>query len=249
MRLRSCALVLLLCLPLSTIAAGDKAKPAIEPVELVGKASDYFYKREWRSYYWREDFSFLLKDEKSGKTWRILSREPTPHYDWRLGTTFTGLKVDWQAKPRVKLVGVTGVDRQPKEFYGFRLDEPNIATAMVVWIETANAKWQEFYVNNWVHKWSETADPVIHRVYVDKPIPYDIYGYINGQSAPFSKKSRDLIARYKQARTFHGLLRSTKDNDKGYEIELLALIGPDKQGNGVVLHGDAKSIPLLDKKK
>jgi hypothetical protein len=237
------------CLPLAARPADDKPKAPIDPVERVGKASDYFYIREWRSYYWREDFSFLLQDAKTGKKWRILSREPTPHYDWRMGTTFTGLKVDWKSNPRVKVLGVTGVDRLPREFYTFKLDEPNIATAMVVWVETAADKWQEFYVNNWFHKWSEQADPVIQRVYVDKPAPYDLYGYISGQSAPFSKKSRELIEKYPQARTFHGLLRSTKDNARGYEIDLLALIGPDKQGNGVVLYGDAKAIPLLDRKK
>ena len=241
--------LLFLGVPAVVTGGGDKPKPTIDAVEQVGKASDYFYTREWRSYYWREDFSFLLKDEKSGKTWRILSREPTPHYDWRMGTTYTGLKVDWKANPRVKIAGVTGVDRQPKEFYTFKLDEPNIATALVVWVEGAGGKWQEFYVNNWFHKWSAAADPVIHRIYVDKPAPYDMYGYINGQHAPFSKKARALIEKYPQARTFHGLLRSSTKNAQEYEIEVLALIGPDKQGNGVVLHGDTKGMPLLDKKK
>src|SRR5947207_9206311 len=107
----------------------NPAKTPPEAVELIGKATDFYFTRNYNSYYWREDFTFLLKDEKSAKTWRILSREPTPAYDWRMGTTFTGLKPDWQKHPRVKIVGVTGVDRLPAKFYEFKLDEPNIATA------------------------------------------------------------------------------------------------------------------------
>src|SRR4051812_39479689 len=99
-------LVFALCAPASLRAETPKRTP--EPVELVGRASDFHFIRDWASYYWREDFTFLLKDEKGGKTWRILSREPTPAYHWRMGTTFTGLKPDWKAGPRVKVFGVTG---------------------------------------------------------------------------------------------------------------------------------------------
>src|ERR1700722_2731693 len=115
--------------------AQKPAKPAPpEPVELIGKATDFYFTRNYNSYYWREDFTFMLKDEKTGKTWRILSREPTPAYDWRMGTTFTGLEVNWKKQPRVKVVGVTGVDRLPAKFYDFKLAEPNIATGHIVWV-------------------------------------------------------------------------------------------------------------------
>ncbi len=221
---------------------------AVKPVELVGTASDFYFTRNYNSYYWREDFTFLLKDEKSGKTWRILSREPTPAYDWRMGTTFTALKPDWKKEPRVKIVGVTGVDRLPAKFYDFKLDEPHLATAHLVWVEVG-AEWKLYNVNNWFHKWSPAADPVIYSHYADKGIPFDIYGFINGQSAPFSKKSRDLIEKHKSARMFHGLIRTAKDQKFGYEIELLHLVGPDKGGNGVVFFGDPKTMPLLEKKK
>ena len=35
------------------------------PVELIGKATDFYFTRNYNSYYWREDFSFLLKDDKT----------------------------------------------------------------------------------------------------------------------------------------------------------------------------------------
>jgi hypothetical protein len=48
---------------------------------------------------------------------------------------------------------------------------------------------------------------------------------------------------------FHGLIHATRANKFGYEIELLHLFGPDRQGNGVVFYGDAKTLLLLDKKR
>ena len=233
------------------VAAPARAEtPKAEPdvVELVGKAEDYFYARNWSSYYWREDFSFTLRDEKTGKAWRVISREPTPAYDWRFGTTYPDLKVDWKAKPRVKVFAVTGVDRQPAEFYDFKLDEPNVATAFVVWVETAPDVWKEYYVNNWFHHWGAKVDPAVHKLYADKKTPYDIYGFINGQSAPFDARGRELIESHKKAKMFHGLVHAA-DNAFGYEIELLQLIGPDDQGSGVVYFGDPKGMVPLDMKK
>ncbi|MBI1913137.1 MAG: hypothetical protein HYS12_00005, partial [Planctomycetes bacterium] len=63
------------------------------------------------------------------------------------------------------------------------------------------------------------------------------------------KEAQALIARHKGAKMFHGLVRATHDNPFGYEIELLHLVGPDKGGNGVVFHGDSKTMPVLDQKK
>ena len=226
-----------------------RAQNPVKPVELIGKATDFFFTKNYNSYYWREDFSFLLKDEKTGKTWRILSREPTPAYDWRMGTTFTALKPDWKKEPRVKIVGVTGVDRLPAKFYDFKLDEPNIATAHLVYVEIPKGNWKLYNANNWFHKWSPEADPIIYSHYADKQAPYDIYGFIKGQSAPFTKKSQELIDKHVGARMFHGVIRTAKDQTFGYEIELLHLIVQDKGGSGIVVHGDAKTMPLLEKKR
>jgi hypothetical protein len=105
----------LVLIPLAFLGAASfvRAQAPVKPVELIGKATDFFFTKNYNSYYWREDFSFLLKDDETGKTWRIFSREPTPAYDWRMGTTFSGLKPDWKKEPRVKIVGVTGIDACP----------------------------------------------------------------------------------------------------------------------------------------
>ena len=240
-------LFLFLLFAAANVGAGEKS-PGRKPVQVIGTASDYFYTRNWNSYYWREDFSFLLKDEKTGKSWRIISREPTPAYNWRFGTTFAGRKVDWQAKPRVKVVGVAGVDRQPAEFYHFKLDDANLATALVLYVEGKSDAWQEVYVNNWFHKWGAEADKFVHQLYAGKQAPSDIFGFINGQAAPFNSAGKAAIAKHSRARMFHGLIRPTKENAFGYEIELLHLFGPDNQGNGVVFVGDPKTVPALDMK-
>ncbi len=240
--------VALLVLASSATIAADPPKTDKEPVEIVGRAEDYFSTRNYSSYYWREDFSFVLKAD-DGKAWRVISREPTPAYDWRMGPTYTGLKVNWAEKPRVKVFGVRGVDRIPATFYDFKLDEPNLATALVVWVETKPDVWQEFYVNNWLHRWGEKADAAVHKLYAGRPAPYDVYGFIAGQTAPFGKASQALIEKNPKAKMFHGLVKEAKDNPFGYEIELLHLVGPDAGGNGVVMYGDPSTIPALDKKK
>ena len=148
----------------------------------------------------------------------------------------------------MRVIGVTGVDRLPPNFYDFKLDDPLLATAFVVLVDTGKDAWKEYYVNNWFHSWGAKANPVIHRLFADKKAPYDIYGFIAGQAAPFDRKGKDLIAKNPKAKMFHGLVRATKDNDFGYEIELLHLVGPDKDGNGVVFFGD-DSMPKLDRKK
>jgi hypothetical protein len=241
--------MLTLLLSALILPVADAPKRDWEPVELVGTATDWWYDRNWRAYYWREDFTFLLKDD-AGKTWRIISREPTPNYDYRMGTTYTGLKVDWAKKPRVKVIGVKAVDRIPADFYHFKLAEPNLATALVLFVETGPKEWKEFYVNNWFHKWGDRADKAIHTHYAGKKAPYDIYGFVDGQAAPFDKKSREVIEKHKGSyTTFHGLVKATKENPFGYEIELIDLIGKNpKTGGHTVLYGDAKSIPRLDNK-
>lgn len=235
---------------LTLAAAPDPPKRDWDVVELTGEVSDWWYSRNWRVYYWREDFTFLLKEDGTGKTWRIISREPTPNYGYRMGTTYTGLEVDWTKKPRVKVTGVKAIDRIPADFYDLMLDEPNLATALILSVETAPKTWKEFYVNNWFHKWGDRADKAMHAHYADKKAPYDIYGFVDGQAAPFDKKSREVIDKFKgQYSTFHGLIKTAKDAPFGYEIELIDLIGKNpKTGGHVVLFGDTKTIPLLDGK-
>lgn len=252
MRLLLCFVCLLPGLAPVPLLAADPPKRDWEPLELVGQASEHWFSRNWNAYYWREDFTFLLTEEKTSKTWRIISREPTPAYKYRMGTTFTDLKVDWKAKPRVKVLGVKAVDRIPEDFYDFKLKEPNLATALVVFIETKPDVWKEHYVNNWFHSWGERADKFVHRHYADKPVPYDIYGFVRGQAAPFEAKAQAVIDKHKSnpSLMFHGRVRAARGNAFGHEIELIDLIGRDvKSGGEIVLFGDAKSIPLLDGRK
>jgi len=233
-----------------TLVAADPPKRDWEPVELVGQVSDYWYSRNWRSYYWREDFTFILTED-GGKKRRIISREPTPNYGYRMGTTYTDLKVDWKAKPRVKVIGVKAIDRTPAEFYDFKLDDPDLVTAFIVLVETEPKTWKEYYVNNWFHKWGDKADKAIYSYYAGKSAPYDIYGFANAQTAPFNAKSQEILEKNKdkQPRTFHGRIHATKENAFGYEIELIDLIGANPKGGHVLLHGDGKMIPLLDGRK
>src|SRR5204863_80714 len=94
----------------------------------------------------------------------------------------------------------------PQELERIDGNPPPTATAHLVWVETAKDEWKLYNINNWFHKWSDKADPVIYAHFADKQAPYDIYGFINGQSAPFSKKSQEIIEKSKGARMFHGLI-------------------------------------------
>jgi hypothetical protein len=247
--MRFTRLAWIFCLTGAGPAAAAEPARDWDPVELTGTASGWRPIRDWRSYYWRDDFTFLLNEDGTGKVWRVISREPTPNYDYRMGTTYTGLKVDWAASPRVKVVGVKAIDRIPADFHDLKLDEPNIVTTLLLFVEPAPDTWTEYYVNNWFHKWGDRADKAILARYAGKKVPYDIYGFVDGQAAPFAPASREVIERHKgRYTTFHGLVRATKGNPLGYEIELIDLIGKDpKTGGHTVLYGDAKTIPLLDK--
>jgi hypothetical protein len=251
MRSRVPLAALALALPLAAVPATAGAPGRDwEPLELAGRASDFSHKREYRSYYWAEDFTFLLKED-GGKIWRIISREPTPAYDWRMGPTYTGLKVDWRANPRVKVIGVKAIDRIPEKFPDLKLDEPNLATALLLFVETKPGTWKEFYVNNWFHKCGTRADKKMFALYADRPAPYDLYGFARAQAAPFDKKSQAILDMHKAnpSLMFHGRVRSAAGTPFGYEIELIDLIGRDvKSGGPAVLHGDARTIPRLEKK-
>jgi hypothetical protein len=126
-----------------------------------------------------------------------------------------------------------------------------VATAFIVFIETKPDVWKEFYVNNWFHKWGSDADKVTHGFYADRKEPYDVYGWVEGMSAPFDARSQEIVKRHPPDKLmYHGRIRSTKANPFGFEVELMQLIGRDpKTGGSAVLHGDASTIPKLDGRK
>jgi hypothetical protein len=240
-----------LCCPGDAVAGPPKERDW-EVVELTGEADDYWYKRYYRFYYWAEDFSFVLKEEGTGKVWRIISREPTPAYKWRMGPTYPALAVDWKAKPKVKVLAVKAVDRIPEKFHDFKLDEKDLATALIVRVETKPGTWQDYYVNNWFHIWGKRADAKVYSYYADKDERYHIYGFARAQAAPYTPESKAIMDKNKDnpSLMFRGRVKTAKETDFGYQIELIDLIGRNtKSGGELLLLGDAKGIPLLEAKK
>jgi hypothetical protein len=230
------------------IAAGEERDYTV--VELTGRAEEFFFKREWRSYYWREDFAFLLREEGTEKVWRIISREPTPFCGWRCGTTYTGLKVDWTNRPKVKLVGVRAVDRTPAEFHGWKLDEQDTVTAFVVQVDAdGNGEMKDWYINNWLHHWGEKANAAVVKIYIDRDKPYDVYGWVGGFDVPFDKEGQALVEKHKPCgkMIYHGAIRTTQDNPKGCEIRLIHLFARNARTGGYdCVLGDVKSMIPLD---
>lgn len=244
-------LLLLLAIPLLLCAAlaRQKDRPQLPYAELSGKAEGFRFIRQWRSYYWREDFTFTLKTD-DGKSVRIISREPTPWTNLRLGTTFTGLKVDWEKNPRVKVIGVRGIDRQPADFHDLKLDEKNTVTALIVRVEVEKGKTKDYFVNNWFHPWSKDADPKVVANYANDDPNYTIYGYVNSQPAPFDRASQGIFDKHKDdynGHIYHA--RVVKTDKGGHELKLIHLMGRHKKSLEYrVFHGDPKTMIKLDQK-
>lgn len=244
-----CACLVLAVQCLSTVPLFS-AEPNLKPADIAGTAHEFREIRTWNSYYRGEDATFLLDDD-SGKTWRVITREITPAYEWRMGPTYTGLPVDWKRPPQVQVVGVQGVDRLPPEFHDLDLKVQPVITAFKFLVETAPGEWKEWYVNNWFHKWGPQTDRIMHQRYADRKGPYDIYGFVEGMAAPFDARSRAIIEKNPTSRLmYHGRIRTAKGTPFGYEVELLQLIGRDPQtGGSANLYGDVNEMPKLDSRK
>jgi hypothetical protein len=217
-------------------------------LELAGRALAFERTTDADKDYANEGFSFLLKDDKSGDTWRILSHGVAGRIPFRMGPTYTGVQVRWDEDPAVRVVGITGFDPEAPTSVRRMFVEPRILTAYIVWVSTGPGRQSEFYVNNWFRKLRGATDQEILRHYVDRTAPYDVYGPIDEQRAPFSKAAQNLIALHTGARIFRGKVRSTKANPFGYEIEVLNLVGPGP-GGLTIRYGDEKAIPRLEKGK
>jgi hypothetical protein len=234
--------------------AAKKPAPRSMPYrELIGQAEDFRFVRQWRDRYWREDLTFVLRTE-DGKAVRVISREPTPWTDLRLGTTFTGLKVDWKARPRVQVVGVQAIDRSPEEFPGLALDRANTITAFVVRVEVGpggKKNWRDYFVNNWFHRWGSDTDRKVLAHYAGKSEPYTIYGYLGSNLAPLDRAGQALVEKYKD--DYPGMIYHARvvkaDNAVGYELQLIHLMGRNrKTARYRVFHGDPKRLRKLEGK-
>jgi hypothetical protein len=227
--------------------ADDKGRKLLV---LTGKAEQFKFRRDYAGYYWREDFSFKIKDEKTQKTWNVISREPTPVQEYRCSTTYPGLKPDWSKTPRVKVVGVSGIDRIPVKFYGQKPNPEITMTAMILFVETGKKKeLKEFYVNNWFHHWGQKADVNILKYYADKGKPYNVYGFVGGIAAPFDKGSQKIIDSHQGKKIYHALVRKTDKNLVGYELKIVNLLVRDKQNSYIVRYGSKDNLVRLDSKR
>lgn len=217
--------------------------------ELEGTVEEFAFFRQWRSYYWRDDFTMLVRDG-DGKLHRIISREPTPWTGHRLGTTYTGLPVDWTQQPRVKIIGVQAVDRIPAEFYHLQLDPPQTVTAFIVRVQQGKeTAYRDFYINNWFHSWSEETDRKMLPHYANDDPNYTVYGYLGGIAAPFDAEGKKLLQKFEGdygGIIYHGrVVRTT--GEPGYEVRLLHLMGRHKKtANYDIFHGNPKEIVVLD---
>lgn len=221
-------------------------------VELEGTVSEYTYHREWCSYYWREDFTLIVRD-KTGALQRVISREPTPWMDLRFGTTFTNLKVDWNSKPQVQIVGVRGIDRIPVEFYDLVLDAEKTITAFIVRVRAADDQpWQDYYVNNWFHRWGTEPDAKLLPHYASDDPNYTVYGYESDRLAPYDAESQAKFD--KLASAYGGVIYHARvvkaENPIGYALHLLHLVGRHKTTSEYeVFLGNAKELVPLDGRK
>ncbi len=229
-------------------AAPEPARPnSFREVE--GVVEEFRLIRDWASYYWREDFTLVLRDD-AGKRHRVISREPTPWTDLRLGTTYPGLKVDWAGKPRVRIVGIQGIDRQPAAFYDLKLNDA-VITAFILRVQQPHKTWRDFYVNNWFHDWGDETNRKILPYFANKEPNYSIYGYVQGARVPFDDEGRKLLAKYDPVYggiIYQGRIVPAK-NDAGHVIQVMRLMGRHKKtANYEVFHGDPKGLIKLDGK-
>ena len=71
----------------------------------------------------------MLTEPGGQKSWRIISREPTPAYGFRMGTTFTGLKVVHMIVTEMAVIDVTPDGLVLREIAaGLTLDQVKAAT-------------------------------------------------------------------------------------------------------------------------
>jgi hypothetical protein len=239
MNLRRITLVAVASILLTSIT-GAQTLRNYPYIELDGKVEEFHFTRNWRSYYWRQDFTLMVRDD-AGKAHRVISREPTPWAGHRLGTTYTGLAVDWTKQPRVQIIGVRAVDRQPAEYYDLKLDPDKTVTAFILRVEG-----KDFYINNWFHKWGDDSDKKMLKHYANDSPHYTVYGYLGGIAVPIDTEGKKLLEKYPDTSIYHGRVVAAK-NEVGYELRILHLLGRDKKtAKYEIFYGNPQGVEKLD---
>lgn len=256
-------LTTLCCLATATLRAADppaelsaaNAQTTVEKLNLgptklyvhwTGTARDFRFFRRPEGYYTAEDFSFTLDSDGHG-SWPVISREPTPFEKWRFGTTYTGLTVDWNANPKVRIVAVKTIDRLPPKFLDYKLDPDKILTALIVEVWSGN-RWRPWFINNWFHPWGTPADSaMILSHYVGRPSPYfDVYGFKGDISADLNERARKLVEKHPEWRAYHGRIVADPKEKLGWALDLLHVFTKNpKTGGYEAVVGDPKDLVLL----
>lgn len=221
----------------------------------TGKMRDFRLYRRWAHYYTAEEFSFTFDSDAHG-TWQVISREPTPWHDWRMGTTFLRQSADELARgTRVRVMGLKNfIDRLPKTFQNVKLDVEHMLSALIVEVWRADAKldgggrWAPWHINNWFHNWGTPADDaLIASHYIDKPAPY--YLAFTHQSTKnifcggFTDKTAELVAKDKRLANTPGAgFRLVSDAKKSppWALEVDTVVTPDNK----VIFGELRGEPL-----
>ncbi|MBI2806927.1 MAG: hypothetical protein HYX68_18255 [Planctomycetes bacterium] len=132
------------------------------------------------------------------------------------------------------------------EYYDLKLDPDKTITAFIIRVLDKNKRWQDFYVNNWFHKWSPETDRKMLKHYANDSPHYTVYGYLGGIAAPFDAAGKALLKKYPDANIYHGRVVPAK-NDIGYEVRVLHLLGRNKKTlRYEIMHGNPKAIERLD---
>jgi outer membrane protein assembly factor BamB len=214
----------------------------------TGKARVFHFFRRKADYYTAEDFSFTFETDGHG-SWLVISREPTPFEQWRFGTTFTGLAVDWAAGPRVRVLAVKGIDRLPPKFLNYKLDPDRTLTALIVEV-WSGGRWRPWFINNWFHPWGTPADSaLIVSHYVGRPSPaFDVYGFKGDISAELNERSRKLVAEHPDWRAYHGRVVVDPQSKHGWALDLLHVFARNpKTGGYEAVVGDPRTLVPLNR--
>ena len=143
---------------------------------------------------------------------------------------------------------------RPAEVEGEAIEAPSalaVDSARVEVRDKGAARWRDYFVNNWFHRWGADTDRKILAHYANTDPHYSVYGYLGGIAAPFDAAGQELIKRYEPVYTgiiYHGRVVAAK-NEAGFEIRVLHLMGRHKKTlRYEVFHGNGAELVKLDQK-